>query len=268
MQATYSEAAPDASALSAQQIQAENRRVALEWAARGYRIFPADSNKKPLIKDWQSKATCDPVAINAQWRAIPGRATGNPVRNTQWKAVLDIDRKNGKDGFAGLSALGHDPEMLSPYRVRTPSGGLHHCFAWPKGLRNFTDYPCKGVDGRGDGGFVIAGGAVLPDGRRYVVEGEPLPHSVMGMPPDWPAEFTPPKREPKAHASADLIVSISMVRSALAAIPNDGDDFGDRDAWRDIGMAVHHVPGGRWSALRRGMPGPHSGTKIQPRGHG
>jgi hypothetical protein len=76
--------------------------------------------------------------------------------------VLDIDRKNGKDGLRELIAYADAAGVDLPdtRTVRTPSGGLHLYFRWdesrPVGNRAGV---LPGLDVRGKGGFVCAGGA-------------------------------------------------------------------------------------------------------------
>lgn len=79
-------------------------------------------------------------------------------------AVLDLDKKNGKDGFASLRALGYEPNDMSPATICTPSGGKHIYFAHREGLRCSAGRIGVGVDVRADGGYVIAPGAVNASG--------------------------------------------------------------------------------------------------------
>jgi P4 family phage/plasmid primase-like protien len=118
---------------------------------------------------------------------------------------MDIDRKDGKDGFATLRELGFpDWEALTPVRVRTPSGGVHLFFAHTPGLKNWAGKIGSGLDirtgrideiGKDRTGFVMAPGS-FKAGKRYEPIGAPL--GTVGL-PSFPAALIPapePEREP------------------------------------------------------------------------
>lgn len=70
--------------------------------------------------------------------------------------ALDVDRRPDKDGTLWLEALRHD---LPPTAEQvTPSGGRHLLYRHPPHLRvsNSTDALCRGVDVRGEGGYIMA----------------------------------------------------------------------------------------------------------------
>jgi hypothetical protein len=148
--------------------------VALALGAEGHRVFPLrhsavhEEAKKPAIPRWQVRASSDPDLIRAMWaecpNANPAIATGKGVM------VLDVDNKPGKPGMASLELMQIEHADLPPtMAVRTPSGGLHLYFRFPPhvtirtAVEAFAEYP--GIDVRGDGGYVVAPGAVLPAGR-------------------------------------------------------------------------------------------------------
>jgi hypothetical protein len=91
--------------------------------------------------------------------------------------ALDIDNKTDRNGFASLAALEakHGPLPTNTYRSRTPSGGEHRFFDYPKGtwIPNRSNDIGPGLDTRGvtaeakPAGYFIAPGSVLPDGRSY-----------------------------------------------------------------------------------------------------
>ena len=88
-------------------------------------------------------------------------------------AVLDIDVKKGKDGFAAVS----DWESLTSVIARTRSGGAHLYFLNDAAIRCSSDKIALGVDTRGEGGYVI-----LPPSPGYTwVNGSDL----FNLPP-WP----------------------------------------------------------------------------------
>ena len=143
---------------------------ALHLAALGYRVFPLErGGKRPIVAEWQKRATTDPATIEAWWAEAPeaniGIATGHGL------VVLDCDCKDGRDGLGSLALLdmmGLPPSM----RVRTVSGGVHVYLACSSERFNSVDRldGLPGIDVRGDGGFVVAPGSVV-DGRKYEVIG-------------------------------------------------------------------------------------------------
>lgn len=117
-------------------------------------------SKQPHIKGWQEKATTDPAQLRRWWRKWPDAMPAIPTGTRSGIAVLDLDRKNGKDGFQTLRELGHDPDALSPHIITTPSGGQHLYFRHMEGLKQSAGQIGPGVDVRAEGSLVIAPGAI------------------------------------------------------------------------------------------------------------
>ena len=154
---------------------AENLEAALTCAAAGGCVFPAKAiynhevqrwNKPPAIIDWRSTATTDSRTIEDWWRRNPDAI---PAICCTEVVVIDADRHKGGDGVAALKALGiRHAEWPDHPIVLTPGDGEHHYFAQSNpALGNRTGTLPRGIDVRGVGGFVIAPGAVLPDGKRW-----------------------------------------------------------------------------------------------------
>ena len=84
-------------------MQQENLSAALALASAGIKVFPADSDKRPLLKGWQDAATCDVNQINTWFEraaALPAIPCG--PNNL---LVIDCDRHNGgADGVAAFEA--------------------------------------------------------------------------------------------------------------------------------------------------------------------
>jgi hypothetical protein len=84
--------------------------------------------------------------------------------------VIDADRKaGGADGVAAFHALcaEHRIDLSTAFVVETPSGGYHFYFTAATPYGNSCGCLPDGIDVRGLGGYVIAPGATLPDGRSY-----------------------------------------------------------------------------------------------------
>jgi putative DNA primase/helicase len=98
----------------------------------------------------------------------PDAAYGVPTGPINGFFAVDLDTKDTQDGPAELSAFAaKHGELRTTRTVRTPSGGLHLYFAWDpaRPVRNRQGI-LPGVDVRGEGGFVVAGGpyTVVLDG--------------------------------------------------------------------------------------------------------
>jgi hypothetical protein len=139
-------------------LAAELLQAALGHARRGRPIFPVrqdlESGRKiPLIK-WKNGASTDESQIRAWWSIWPLAMIAMPTGRVSGIIVIDIDVKNGANGFATLERLGW-PVANAP-RVSTPSGGAHLYFRYPPfPVRNSAGRIGPGIDVRGDGGMVI-----------------------------------------------------------------------------------------------------------------
>lgn len=115
--------------------------------------FPlAASNGLPAVKwkDTRNHRPSDSFGSQETYGLATGRLNGF------W--VLDLDRKNGKDGLKSLMEHADGRELPDTYTVSTKSGGLHLYFTWTDGVpvRN-KEGLLLGVDVRGEGGLVRAG---------------------------------------------------------------------------------------------------------------
>lgn len=226
--------------------------IALRLASVGIPVLPVrpdlDGPKKgrPHIRKWPNEATTDPDQINAWWDLWPDAAVAVVTGARSGIAVLDLDRKNGKDGVAALEAMGLDPMSLSPVNVETPSGGLHIYFRHRPGLRGDSSGKLgPGIDIKADGGFVFAPGAVKEAGI-YRSTGADLVTllelvGLVGL-PEWPEELVPPERpEREPGEGKPTGLPLEVIESALMAYPNDDLEYGD---WLAVGAALHHETGG------------------------
>ncbi|MCE3552840.1 bifunctional DNA primase/polymerase [Pseudonocardia sp. RS11V-5] len=144
-------------------------RAALSHAARGWHVFPLRPNdKRPAIRDWETRATTDPARIRKAWTRGPfgiGIACGpsglvvldldrpkpDTVRPAEW------DRPGIRDGADVLVALADDHGVEPPLdTLAVQTGSVIH--GWYGGSQP--------RQGRGSGGgpeFVVAG---LSAGRQ------------------------------------------------------------------------------------------------------
>ena len=142
---------------------------ALQWAAAGWRVFPVKAGgKTPLTAHGFKDATSDKAEVESLWAVRPfGLPCGDGL------VVLDVDRKDGKDGFKALEAVGLSESKLdglNTYSVDTPSGGRHYYFRTSTDVQSSAGVlgRASGVDIRGAGGYVVAPPSTV-DGKPYRV---------------------------------------------------------------------------------------------------
>ena len=79
---------------------------AVYLARLGLPVFPCrPDDNSPLISGGHHGATRDEKQVRALWRKYPHARAGIPNGNASGLAVLDVDVKHGKDGFATLKKL-------------------------------------------------------------------------------------------------------------------------------------------------------------------
>jgi hypothetical protein len=147
------------------------RELALEYAAQAYPVFPVNPfAKRPCNAHGHLEATTDNQQIETWWRRWPCALVAIPTgsRTNLW--VLDVDGAVGRQSLNGLLAqLGKDFSEITPCIVSTPSSGLHSYFTMRSGEhpRTRASDIAPSLDTRGEGGYIIAPGNRLPDGREY-----------------------------------------------------------------------------------------------------
>lgn len=197
--------------------------AALDYAARGWRVFPCrPAGKLPLTEHGFKDATTDALVITA-WREA------NPTANVAIATgaglvVIDVD---GLAGRASLRELEEKHgELPTTLHATTGGDGEHFYFAVPDGveIRNSAGKLGKGLDIRGDGGYVIAPPSVHQSGHAYAWKSDlppaPLPawlleqllkkparHETKPAPSMWSGEIS-------AYAQAALEGEIDAVHRA------------------------------------------------------
>lgn len=84
--------------------------------------------------------------------------------------VIDVDIGQGKLGADSLHDLQMQYDDLPPtMTTKTGGGGLHFKYKSPDGVTVITDKNVlgPGIDVRGEGGFIVAGGSIHANGRMY-----------------------------------------------------------------------------------------------------
>jgi len=146
-----------------------NLELALRFAEAGIAVFPCGPDKRPLLK-WRELSSSDPEAVEQWWRRWPDALPGIDMAKAELFA-LDGDRHGGPDGRKALADVLDqqvDFDRRTAPAAITPGEGLHVYFGTNgHELDNARGALPEGVDCRGFGGYVIAPGTTLPDGRCY-----------------------------------------------------------------------------------------------------
>jgi len=178
-----------------------NVSVALDLAQTGMAVFPCQIDKRPCPGIfWRNQSTTDAAKIEAWWERWPDAIPAIDLAKSDL-IVIDCDGEIGISDWREVS----DGRAADAALVSTPNDGEHVYFRRNgRQLGNSTgSLPEKrnggGLDVRGAGGYVIAPGATMLDGRRY----EPERGSVFSAPeiPDWLVDILTGQRSAVAVAT-------------------------------------------------------------------
>jgi hypothetical protein len=172
--------------------------AALEYAARGWHVFPArikDGSKRSYIAGKANGgarwgATTDPDTIRGYWQEFSGALLGITTGPDSGFFVIDADTPEGhdKDGVGTLRGwieeYGPLPDTIE---ATTPSGGWHVYFRWPDDLkiRNSQSDLAPGIDVRGEGGMVLAPPTIKPGTGKAYRWKNPPGFFALGDCPEW-----------------------------------------------------------------------------------
>lgn len=171
--------------------------IARSYVDAGIPVFPCrESNQEGVdqstgeIVDWPEKSPYTSNGLRGASRSHriinilfgdrhPSAAIGTPTGESMGAWVLDLDRHGDRDGHIWLAEMEakHGP-LPETGRAKTANGGTHVFFNHFAGVRNRAAI-ADGVDTRGDGGYILAPGSVMADGRRY----EWIDFDGTGLPP-------------------------------------------------------------------------------------
>jgi hypothetical protein len=208
--------------------------TAIRYAERGFFVFPLIPRTRIPFKNfsWRKLATNDPEKVKAAGKI-------KKYKNANWAVVcresglvvLDIDKKNGKNGFKSL------PEPLDNFSgisVRTPSGGMHYYFTGQG--RQSSSAIAPGLD---TPGYVVIPGSMNGGDTPYtqVTDNELQPM------PKWLSDFC----NEKPVSNSD--------------VPNDNWSLIDQDQTHHIANAVEYLKTQAPEAIE-GMGGDHTTYSV------
>jgi len=167
-----------------------NRANAKRLGHAGFTVFPARSSdagpdkilraKSPLARKMGS---CTQTDIDDLWRKFPDAVPAIELGKCDF-FVVDLDRHGGPDGVAEWKKLASRRGQVPVTFCETPTGGFHLYFRQPDGPLGNREGALAGlgINVRGVGGYVIAPGSIMADGRSY----GPLDASEIAAAPDAP----------------------------------------------------------------------------------
>lgn len=156
-------------------LPADSQAAAVTLARRGFAVFPCrPADKTPLTAHGFKDASTDVSEVARMFSgAGPAAMIGLPTGVVNGVIVVDIEsiEGHGVDGDADVKALADEGFSLteSICVVRTWSGGLHVYYRAPPGGRPSFKFKRKGIEVRGDGGYVICPPSVFHTGQFWEV---------------------------------------------------------------------------------------------------
>jgi Bifunctional DNA primase/polymerase, N-terminal len=165
-------------------------KAALKLAHKGIPVFPCDNNKRPFTAQGFKDASCDGELVHRWWSRWPDALIGVPTGARFVALDVDLTKHVEAQEWYGKANL-----PLTRTHV-TRSGGRHLLFKPNDRVRNTTGKVCRGVDTRGDGGYIIwwpaCGLTVLHGGALAEV-------------PEWIVRaLNPPAPPPPAPTSSNI----------------------------------------------------------------
>ena len=128
-------------------------RIAINLArSAGFAVFPCRSDKSPACPHGFRDASRDPAAIFRLWHHWPGELIGVATGVVSGVWVVDVDVKHPE---ACRWWRANHYRLLPTRTYATRSGGLHLYYRDADGIGCTAGRICKGIDTRGDGGYVI-----------------------------------------------------------------------------------------------------------------
>lgn len=230
---------------------------ALQFAARGWSCFPLHGKRPPTGYLWRDRSTSDAATLAADFRTYSNGAAPNVGLDCgkSGLVVIDLDRKDGRDGPAEWAALkarmGFDD--AGALVSQTGGGGLHLVFSAPVGavIRNGANKLGPGIDVRADGGYIVAPGSLHPEtGATYEAIGDwsripaELPAALVRLLADGNGRQAAQQKPTAAPAGASKWAEAALA-DELAGLA--GASVGERnDRLNAAAFSLGQIVGGGW----------------------
>jgi hypothetical protein len=218
--------------------------AAKKYIAMGWKVFPChtisedgecscgrkactDAGKHPRTDTGLKEASSDTDQIEAWFGAgSPPSNIGVVTGKVSGITVIDIDIGHGKLGAESWSALIAEKGEPNTLMSKTGSGGLHVLFKYNSALRTGTNRLGKGIDIRGDGGYIIAPPSRHRSGGVY----EWMNDTQLD---DLPEHLLAKKKDLRGSYERQKKYTAVQIKKMLDHIPQE-----DRDTWRNVGVIL------------------------------
>lgn len=187
--------------------------------------------KRPHIKNFKELSTQEAKQIRKWWKKWPDALVGVPTGRKSGLFVIDFDAKNGTTVEQLIDKL---PEELDELEVlQQTRRGLHAFFKMDPDkpvLRNGTDVFWKGIDTRGEGGYII----VAPS-EGYSLES---PLTMANDVPDWVYEHSAAQvRSDREKDGSETQPPEIVIETLNMLDPKNYQDYG---RWTRLMLACFH----------------------------
>ncbi len=232
-------------------------RHALDYAARGWRVFPVHEvarhaegwrcscrrgtdcdrpGKHPRTEAGLTEATTDEPTIRSWWARWPAASIGIATGRESGITVIDADAAGGKPGLVNLTRLcverGGVPQTLTS---ETGGGGLHLIFSFIEALRTGVNVLDEAIDVRNDRGYIVAPPSTHVSGQTYKWRDESA--AILAL-PGWMIAAPQEARQRSARRRGRPSVqrkAFTLEQAKAALVHVDADD---RDRWRAVGIIL------------------------------
>jgi hypothetical protein len=197
--------------------------TAMRLAEKSIPCFPCLADKRPACPHGFKDAKSDKLGVWQLWRDYPGELVGVPTGEKF--VVVDLDFKHRE----AMEWYHNTPLPVTRTHV-TRSGGRHLLFAPHVSVKNSTGKIAKGVDTRGDGGYIIwwpaAGLQVMHGGA--LAEVPEIVLAAFTVPPTPRPQYAlrPYSANPLRNGDAKLSGVLAFVAGAAEGIRNNAIFWG------------------------------------------
>lgn len=225
-----------------------NLDTALSLARAGFYVFPMTADGRFLQGfGWDRGASLSVKQIRSWWANNPRQRIGIHAGRSGL-VVVDLDRKNGKDGVASLTKAGLDLSRTFSYTSRS-GNGEHHIYRAPEGEQLTIDRDLNGMPGvdiRSGIGLIVYNGPTLTKKPRLAPAPEwALVHKKDGWDYDM-ADLEAWLDSEGTATEAKQKLAADRARRKATIFPENGVDNGDL-----LNRITPLVSGLTWGSGRR-----------------
>ncbi len=221
------------------------------FASRGYKLVPiAAGCKYPKgLPNWQEEASAHPAKIK-RWFAMTDNGIGWAMGrqpNGSFVFAVDVDGDAGMDSLIQLLKIHGQEAFFNTACQMTGGGGMHFFFTADIEIRNSARQIAPHIDIRGEGGQVVIGPTIHPNGNPYVWQ--KLPDDRVPIPaPDWLIELIVSEPEPE-QPSGSISAEPTPTRSPASVVGVGDDDQSPADWVRENMSIGDMLAGTGWTYM-------------------